>query len=33
MQFHGIKGHDVEQFRELATQTVLFLPGAEDRGT
>jgi hypothetical protein len=26
VQFRGIKGHDVEQFRELATQTELF-PG------
>jgi branched-chain amino acid transport system substrate-binding protein len=26
VQFHGIQGHDVEQFRTLDTQTVLFPP-------
>jgi branched-chain amino acid transport system substrate-binding protein len=26
IQFHDIKGHDVEQFRSMATQTVLFPP-------
>lgn len=26
VQFHGIQGHDVEQFRQLNTQTVLFPP-------
>lgn len=26
VQFHGIKGHDVEQFRTMDTQTVLFPP-------
>jgi branched-chain amino acid transport system substrate-binding protein len=26
VQFHDIKGHDIEQFRSLATQTVLFPP-------
>jgi branched-chain amino acid transport system substrate-binding protein len=26
VQFHGIKGHDVEQFRDMGTQTVLFPP-------
>ena len=26
IQFHGIQGHDVEQFRDLRTQTVLYPP-------
>jgi branched-chain amino acid transport system substrate-binding protein len=26
VQFHGIKGHDLEQFRGMGTQTVLFPP-------
>jgi branched-chain amino acid transport system substrate-binding protein len=26
VQFHDIKGHDIEQFRDLSTQTVLFPP-------
>ena len=26
VQFHGIKGHDIDQFRDLSTQTVLFPP-------
>jgi branched-chain amino acid transport system substrate-binding protein len=26
VQFHGIQGHDIEQFRTLGTQTVLFPP-------
>jgi len=26
VQFHGIQGHDIEQFRDLRTQTVLFPP-------
>ncbi len=25
-QFHGIKGHDIEQFRDLSVQTVLYPP-------
>ena len=26
VQFHGIQGHDIAQFRTLNTQTVLFPP-------
>ena len=26
VQFHGVQGHDIEQFRNLSTQTVLFPP-------
>jgi branched-chain amino acid transport system substrate-binding protein len=26
VQFHGVTGHDLDQFREMATQTVLYPP-------
>jgi branched-chain amino acid transport system substrate-binding protein len=30
VQFHGIKGHGIEQFRDLSTQTVLYPPALKN---